>query len=108
MTVFTVHRGPRGAIRLVADGFSWRGLLFGPLFLAATGAWLGALLYALLAIVVVRAGAPVLLLGLDLAVGLFGPDWRRLELRLEGWSPDGIVVGTGRDHALLRLGERAA
>ena len=107
MTVFTVHRGGRAGPLLVPDRFSWAGLLFGPLFLAAAGAWLGFLLYVAAELAMFRFGAPSLVLVLHAATALSGHDWRRFELRLGGWTEDGIVVGAGRDHALLRLAERA-
>ncbi len=107
MTIFTVHRlGSR--IRLVPDRFCWTGFLFGPLALAIGGAWLGALLLLLSWWAAIHWNLPLIAATLPVATGLFGFDWKRFELRLGGWIADGVIAGQGRDHALLRLIERAA
>ena len=107
MTLFTVHRFG-GRIRLVPERFCWTGLVFGPLALAIGGAWASALLLVLAWWGALHWHLPVVAWTLPVATGLFGFDWKRLELRLGGWIDDGVVAGKGRDHALLRLFDRPA
>ena len=105
MTIFTVHR-LGGRIRLVPERFCWSGLLFGPFSLAIGGAWATALLLVLAWWAALHWQVRLVAWALPIATGLFGFDWRRLELRLGGWVPSGVVAGHGRDDALLRLLDR--
>jgi hypothetical protein len=106
-------RGP--ALRLLPEGSSLLATLFGPLWLAAHGAWLAALAAAIVELLLGRACAipqlwpvaPALLAGTVAAIGLFAQDIRRWELSLGGWREIGLVAGRGHDDALLRFHDRA-
>ncbi len=87
---------------LVPEGFTWGGLLFGPLWFAVHGAWLTAVVDAalwLLAAMLLPLALPALLL----LQGLLGQDIRRWHLRRRGAVLGGVVVAPGREAALVRL-----
>jgi hypothetical protein len=103
MRVWTAFTAPGRAPVLVAEGFSWGALLFGPLWLAASGAWIFA----------------AIVLAIDLALGLFGPGWalaiaafvtgmfghdlRRAALELRGYAMVHVIAASSLDGALARL-----
>ena len=101
-------------LRLIPDGASFFATLFGPLWLAARGAWLAAFATAIIELLLGRAAAAdlfwpwpqALLAGVVAAIGLFAHDLRRLELHAAGWRDAGIVAGRGADHAFLRFHDR--
>ncbi len=112
MRRYTVHVRPAPAdpragariagVTLVPERFSWGALFLGPLWFAAVGAWLPALLvvalWALCGAVFPPAVAAVVVLQ-----GLLGQDLRRWSLRRRGLAMAGVVVAHGRDAALARL-----
>lgn len=115
MRTFTSHFPPAGAPVdperppvLVPDGFAPSGLLFGWLSLARPR-------YCLVGTLCLAATVAALLLSrrfalgaalippLHLAIGAFGNDWRRWELRRAGYRDGPLAVGDNRDAALCRL-----
>ena len=114
MKIYTAHRsGDR--LRLVPEGGSLAATVFGPLWLAFHGAWLGALGAAIVELLLGRAAAIDLaepwpsacLAGIVAAIGMFGNDLRRAELAAGGYRPAGIVAGRDIDEARLRLADQA-
>ena len=94
---------PRNAgVTLVPERFSWGALFLGPVWFAAVGAWLPALLVAVLWAV---AGAvfPPAVAAVVVLQGLLGQDLRRWSLRRRGVLMAGVVVARGREAALARL-----
>ncbi len=95
--------GPRNAgVTLVPERFSWGALFLGPLWFAAVGAWLPALLVAVLW-AVAGAAFPPAVAAVVLLQGLLGQDLRRWSLRRRGFAMAGVVAARGRDAALTRL-----
>jgi hypothetical protein len=89
-------------VTLVPERFSWGALFLGPLWFAAVGAWLPALLVAALWAI---GGAvfPPPVAAVVVLQGLLGQDLRRWSLRRRGFVVAGVVVARGRDTALARL-----
>jgi hypothetical protein len=101
--IYTAFTAPQRSPVLVPEGFSWGGFVFGPLWLAASGAWIFA----------------AIVLAVDLALGLFAPDWalviaafvtglfghdlRRLALGLRGYTLVHVIAASSFDGALARL-----
>jgi lysylphosphatidylglycerol synthetase-like protein (DUF2156 family) len=105
--VYTAHVHPSAPPVLVAEGFAWGALIFGPLWLFAQRAWIAAALAlaAVLAILALTDGWawPVLLAALAWALGLWGHDLRRWSLARRGYVFVHVVAAPDRDAALLRL-----
>ena len=103
MRIWTAHTAQGRKPVLVAEGFSWGAALFGPLWLAASGAWIFA--SVVLAIdLVLGLFAP----GWSLAIaafvtGLFGHDLRRAALELRGYAMVHVIAASSFDGALARL-----
>ena len=91
-----------GRVTLVPERFSWGALFLGPLWFAAVGAWLPALLVAALW-AVCGALFPPTVAAVVVLQGLLGQDLRRWSLRRRGLRMAGVVVARGRDAALARL-----
>lgn len=110
MASYTVHLPP-GAdqfekARFLRDGFSWAGFGYGPLWLISQGAWIAGLImlgaYLVLALLVMLAGLPAFVgaIGfslLQLLVGLEGSSMIRWQLDLKGWREAGVVTGNDLD-----------
>ena len=110
MRIYTAHTLAHRAPVLVREGFAWGGLLFGPLWLLARGAWLAGVLAAC-AWIVALAVLPALaalsaLLALHWAAGLFGQDIRRWSLARRGYVLVHVVAAADEDAALARLLDR--
>ncbi|HEY3847464.1 MAG TPA: DUF2628 domain-containing protein [Acetobacteraceae bacterium] len=95
---------------LVSEGFTWGGLLFGPLWLAAHRAWIPAALTLAggILIVALTAGATAIALMLALAVwlGVSGHDLRRWSMRHRGFTLFEIVAASDETDAFAKLLER--
>ena len=107
MRVYTALLRPGSAPVLVREGFSWGGLVFGPLWLAARQAWVPAAIL-LLAWVLVLAVAPRLFHGpimlfLAAFAGFCGHDLRRWDLTRRGYAMREVVAAASMEAALLRL-----
>ncbi len=106
MRIYTVHLDDDAAPVLVREGFSWGALIFGPLWLAAHGAWLPA---ALSLLPVVASGFLPGALGaaagllLAIAFGLFGHDLRRWALGLRGRPAVHVIAAPSEEAAFTRL-----
>ena len=95
--------GPRNAgVTLVPERFSWGALFLGPVWFAAVGAWLPALLVAVLW-AVAGAAFPPAVAAVVVLQGLLGQDLRRWSLRRRGFAMAGVVAARGREAALARL-----
>ena len=110
MRFWTVHIRSSAAPILVREGFSWRALVFGPLWLAVHRAWIAAVLTlaAAVLIVVLAPGdvATALLTALILLLGLSGNDLRRWSLDHRGYLLAQVVVARDELEALGRLLDR--
>jgi len=108
--VFTVHTRPGRAPVLLQEGFSWGGLIFGPVWLLAHRAWIPGVL-ALCVWVVAAVGLPhhaagPAVVAMHWALGLFGQDLRRWSLARAGYCLVHIVAAADDDMALARLLDR--
>lgn len=103
MRTWTAFTAPGRKPVLVAEGFSWGALVFGPLWLAASGAWIFAAM-ALAIDLALALLAPAWALGIAaFATGLFGHDIRRLALELRGYALVHVIAASSSDGALARL-----
>jgi hypothetical protein len=101
--IYTAHTAPNRAPVLVPEGFSWGALLFGPVWLAAHGAWIFAAL-----VLAIDLALGLFAPGWTLAIaafvtGLFGQDFRRLALELRGYALVHVIAASSFDGALARL-----
>lgn len=117
MRVWTVHLPPateEGAGRrrprepvLVREAFSWGAFLFGPIWLAAHRLWLAASLWfaaTLALLLLVPAGAAVLLPAAQFLLGCHARDLQRRGLARRGYAPAHVVVAErDEERALARL-----
>lgn len=110
MKIYTAHTRPRSAPVLVPEGITLAGLLFGPFWLLAQGAWIAAALA--LAADVAAALLPWTEARLALAyavawvIGLFGQDLRRWALAGRGYVLVHVIAAPDPDTALGRLLDR--
>ena len=107
MRAWTVHLRRDALPRLIPEGFSWGGFLFGPFWLLSHDAWVPALLqcaaYALIAGFMSGAAGFAAGFGVALLIGFSGNDLRRWSLSLRGWVLSSVVVARDAEAALLRL-----
>ena len=92
---------------LLKEGFSWGGLIFGPVWLGAHRAWIATAI-SLAAYVVIAVAAPalagwILAFGVALLLGLTGNDLRRWALEHRGYLLVHVLAARGKDEAWLRL-----
>lgn len=120
-TVYTVYEPAENvgsslerAERLVfiADGFSWRAALFGPLYLAVKREWVGLAIYVAVAVTVVNgmrlAGAESqwvtwALILLNVITGFEASTARRASLARAGWREIGTVSASTAEDAERRF-----
>ena len=107
MRSWTAHLKPGAAPVLVREGFTWGGLVFGAVWLAAQRAWVPAALYLAVQIGVAVAApgwaARVVLCALALLCGLMGRDLVRWSLERRGYAMCHVVAARDGDSALGRL-----
>ncbi|MBV9758056.1 MAG: DUF2628 domain-containing protein [Alphaproteobacteria bacterium] len=106
MKFYTVHLRPGGAPVLVEDRFSCAAALFGPLWLAAHGAWVpaGIALLPYVAVVALGPGIGCLLwLATAWLLGLFGQDLRRWSLETRGHTLVHVLAARDAEAAYARL-----
>jgi uncharacterized protein DUF2628 len=105
--LWTAHEKPHASPVLVREGFSFGALLFGPLWLAAEGAWLPAAAAMVLAVLILlltpSPASGILFLGLALLQGFSGRDLVRWSVARRGYLESNVVVGRNADEALTRL-----
>ena len=96
----------------VADGFSWRALFFGPLYLAMKREWIGLLMYVVAAIALVHAlqtldtGSQWITWGfilLNVITGFEAASVQRASLVRAGWKELGSVGGVNVEEAERRF-----
>ncbi len=107
MTSYTAHLKPYCPPVLLREGWSWGAAIFGPLWLLAHRAWIPALLFAAI-IVLVQLVAPAglnLVVGLGLGVlsGLLGQDAVRWSLEQRDYLLAHVLVARDEESALARL-----
>lgn len=109
-TVQVPSDGDAARAVLVAEGFAWWAVLFGPLWFLWHGLWFSALGLAVLqtaaslsaeAWLGPAAGA-IPPLGIALLVGFTARDWRRWQLERRGYRLAGVVLAASADAAELR------
>ena len=92
---------------LVKEGFSWGALLFGPLWLAAHRAWIGAAISlaagVMIAVLAPEPGGTILEVGLALILGLIGNDLRCWALENRGYLLVHVLAAASLDDAFTRL-----
>ncbi len=92
---------------LVREGFAWGALLFGPLWLLASRAWLPALLLACAEIVLARVVPPhwrgLTLTCCAVLTGFIGRDAVRFALGLRGYGIAHVVAAARMEGAWQRL-----
>lgn len=112
MRTYTVYLPPDGAAedaQIVAEGFAWWAVVFGPLWFLWQGLWGSAIALAVLQTAVSTladalvgpAAAAVPPLGIALLVGFTARDWRRWRLERRGWYLGDVVIAESADRAEL-------
>ncbi|RVT98854.1 hypothetical protein EOD42_01705 [Rhodovarius crocodyli] len=102
MRSFLLHLPPASSGRpalLLAERFSWFGLLFGPFWLLRHRLWWQAVVAIVLMVALPWPAIPAL----HLLVGLLGADLRASALRRRGWKLEAVVVARDEAMALRRL-----
>jgi len=107
MRSYTAHIKPDCPPVLLPDGWSWAAAIFGPLWLLFHRAWVLALLFAAVVVVVQVAAPPelALVIGLGLGVlsGLLGRDAVRWSLERRDYLLAHVLVARDEEGALARL-----
>ena len=109
MKIFTAHTKPFATPILVREGFSWAAAIFGPVWLLAHRAWVGAVLTICLVVAIAMLPRPFAwpaALALAWVLGLFGHDIRRWSLARRGFLLAHVVAAPDGDTALARLLDR--
>jgi hypothetical protein len=105
--LYSAHLKPDAEPILVPEGFSWGGLIFGPLWLAIHRAWVAAGLsfaaFVFIAVLVPEPAETILSAGLAIILGLIGNDLRSAALEHRGYSLLHVLAARGRDEAWMRL-----
>jgi len=107
MRSYTAHIKADCPPVLLPDGWSWAAAIFGPLWLLFHRAWVLALLFAAVVVVVQVAAPPelALVIGLGLGVlsGLLGRDAVRWSLERRDYLLAHVLVARDEEGALARL-----
>jgi hypothetical protein len=107
MKSYTAHVKPDCPPVLLLEGWSWGAAIFGPFWLLAHRAWIPALLFAALALVIQLFTPPglsaVIALGLGVLSGLLGRDAVRWSLERRGYMLAHVVAARDHESALARL-----
>jgi hypothetical protein len=107
MRVWTVHTREASRPVLVPERFTWGGLLLGPFWLFARGAWLAGVIALVLTLAIAFAkigiAGSVLGFGVSWLIGLFGNDLRRWSLARRGYVFAQVVAEQDQDAAFARL-----
>ena len=107
MRTYTAHLAPHREPVLLAEGFSWRAFLLGPVWLLWHRAWIPAILLvaadiALAALLPPWTRFPVLAASAVLA-GVLGRDWVRWGLERRGFQLGHVLAARDSDAAFARL-----
>jgi Protein of unknown function (DUF2628) len=107
MKLYATLLKPNAEPVLVKDGFTWGGLILGPLWLAAHRTWIAAAIslaaYILIAALMPKPASVILLAGLALILGLTGNDLRCWALEHRGYLLTNVLAAGSRDEAFVRL-----
>lgn len=107
MKIYTALLKADAAPVLVREGFSWGGLVFGPLWLAVHRAWIAAAIslaaYVLIGALVAEPAGGILAAGMALILGLTGNDLRRWALEHRGYLMVHVLSAGNSDDAFMRL-----
>lgn len=103
MKIWTAFTAPGRKPVLVAEGFSWGALVFGPLWLAASGAWIFAAIVLAVDVALAMFAPGWTWWIAAFVTGLFGQDLRRMALELRGYALVHVVAASSIDGALARL-----
>ena len=107
MRSYTAHIKPDCPPVLLPDGWSWGAAIFGPLWLLLHLAWIPALLFAAVVVLVQLLAPPVLAavlgLGLGVLAGLLGQDAVRWSLERRQYLLAHVLVARDEESALARL-----
>ena len=107
MRSWSAHLKPGREPVLVLEGFSWGALLFGPVWFAASRAWIPAVLQAALlvvtAVVLPDRVAAVVVVAVAVLAGLLGRDGVRWALDRRGYTLAHVLAARDEDAALARL-----
>jgi hypothetical protein len=105
--IYTAHEKPHASPILVREGFSFGALFFGPIWLAAKGAWWAAGAVALIGFLLLLLIQPpanlVLLAGVAVLTGFSGRDLVRWSIARRGYLESNVVTGRNDDEAHARL-----
>lgn len=107
MRSYTAHLKPDCPPVLLLEGWSWGAAVFGPFWLLAHRAWLPAVLFSAVILLVMvllpsSLGA-VIGLGLGVLAGLLGWDAVRWSLERRGYLLTHVLAARDLDSALARL-----
>ena len=107
MNSYTAHLKPDCPPVVLLEGWSWGAAVFGPFWLLAHRAWIPAVLFGAVALLVIVLAPPGLggLIGLGFGVlaGLLGRDAVRWSLERRGYLMTHVVAARDADSALARL-----
>ncbi len=107
MKTYTAHLKPDCPPVVLLEGWSWGAAVFGPFWLLAHRAWIPAVLFGAVAVLVMVLAPPGLggLIGLGVGVlaGLLGRDAVRWSLGRRGCLLSDVRAGRGAESALARL-----
>ena len=107
MKIYTALLKADAAPVLVREGFSWGGLVLGPLWLAAHRAWIAAAIslaaYVLIGVLAAEPAGGILAAGVALILGLTGNDLRRWALENRGYLLVHVLSAGNPDDAFVRL-----
>jgi len=107
MRSYTAHLKPDCLPILLLEGWSWGAALFGPLWLLVHRAWIPAVLFGAVVVLVLVLTPPALggMIGLGLGVlsGLLGRDAVRWSLERNGYILAHVLAARDQESALARL-----
>ena len=110
MKTYTAHTRDGRPPRLLREGWAWGAVIFGPLWLFWSGAWIPGVLFLCAEIAASLLLPPPLAGAVQVAVavllGVSGRDLVRWSLARRGWLLAHVVAGTGEDLAYARLYDR--
>ena len=95
-------------VALVAEGFSWPALIFGPFWALWHGMWRTAIVLLVIAVAIGSLGAlaglaadmvSVLQILIQIGLGLWGNDLRRAALARQGYVERAVVAGRNGEEA---------
>jgi hypothetical protein len=105
--LYSAHVKANAEPVLVREGFSWGGLVFGPIWLAMHRAWSAALIslagFVLIGFLVPSPLCLILAAALAVLLGLIGHELQCWSMERRGYLVVHVVAARGAEEALLRL-----